>query len=150
MVSVDTLKKLDIFDGLPVSELKVIADISDVESCPRGTMAFSENREAKKLYVLLEGKVVIQFEVGRHQDAVVHTVAPGQAFGWSALVQPHKFTASAKCTEDCKLLTVDREGLRRLLEEDCRTGFIIMEKLAEIISMRLRDTRLQLISMIHG
>ncbi len=150
MLSFEILKKLDIFDGLPDSELKAIAGISEVIECPKGTMAFKENEEAKKLYVLIEGKVAIQFEVGRHQEAVVHSVASGQAFGWSALVQPYKFTAGARCMEDCKVLTVDREGMRRLLEEDCRVGFIIMEKLAEIISQRLRDTRIQLISMIHG
>lgn len=150
MVSVDILKGLDVFDDLPERDLTAIAKMSDAVECPSGTAVFRENDDAGKLYVLLTGKAAIHFEVGRHQEAVVHSVAPGQAFGWSALVQPYRFTASAKCMEDSRVLAVDREGLRRLIEEDCRVGFVIMEKLAGIISRRLRDTRIQLISMIHG
>jgi len=150
MVPVETLKKLDLFEGLDTDELNAITGLSDVEECGAGTMIFKENDEAKKLYVLLEGKVAIQFEVGRHQDANVHTVAPGQAFGWSALVQPYQFTASARCVTDSKVVTVDGYALKKLTDEDCHMGYIILEKLAEVISARLRETRLQLISMIHG
>lgn len=56
----------------------------------------------------------------------------------------------ARCQEDSLVITVDRAGLRRLMGRDCYLGFVIMEKLAEIISMRLRETRLQLTIMIHG
>ena len=150
MVNAEVLQKLDIFEGLTAPELDAVTEIADVASFPKGAIVFKENEEAGKLYVLLEGKVAIQFEVGRHLEAVVHTVTAGQAFGWSALVQPYQFTASARCMEDSKLVTVDREGLRRLLDLDCHIGFIIMEKLAELVSGRLRETRIQLISMIHG
>ncbi|MBI5696255.1 MAG: cyclic nucleotide-binding domain-containing protein [Nitrospirae bacterium] len=150
MVPVETLKSLDVFSGLTEFEMMEVARVCDTQDYPSGTMVFRENDDADRLYVLLAGRVAIQFEVGRHQDAVVHTSEAGQAFGWSALVQPYRFTASARCMSDSKILTVDREGLRALLSEDCHIGFIIMEKLAEIISKRLRETRIQLISMIHG
>jgi CRP-like cAMP-binding protein len=150
MVDAEILKKLDIFEGLTAPELKAVTQISEVAEYPKGAMVFKENEEAGKLYVLLEGRIAIQFEVGRHLEAVVHTVTPGQAFGWSALVQPYQFTASARCMDDSRVVTVDREGLRNLLELDCRIGFIIMEKLAELVSGRLRETRIQLVNMIHG
>ncbi|MBI5190507.1 MAG: cyclic nucleotide-binding domain-containing protein [Nitrospirae bacterium] len=150
MVPVETLKNLDVFGGLTEFEMMEVARVCDTHDYPAGSMVFRENDDADKLYVLLEGRVAIQFELGRHQDAVVHTATGGQAFGWSALVQPYRFTASARCMDDSKILTVDREGLRGLLAEDCHIGFIIMEKLAELISGRLRETRIQLISMVHG
>lgn len=150
MVPVETLKRLDVFDGLTDFELMEVARVCDTREYPTGSIVFKENSDADKLYVLLDGRVAIQFEVGHHQEAVVHTSTGGQAFGWSALVQPYKFTASARCMDDSSILTVDRDGLRNLLAEDCHIGFIIMEKLAEIISQRLRETRIQLISMIHG
>lgn len=150
MVPVETLRKLDVFDGLTEFELMEVARVCETREYPVGSMVFRENEDAAKLYILLTGRVAIQFEVGRHQEAVVHTATGGQAFGWSALVQPYKFTASARCMENSNVLTVDREGLRTLLAEDCHIGFIIMEKLAELISGRLRETRMQLISMIHG
>jgi CRP/FNR family cyclic AMP-dependent transcriptional regulator len=150
MVSADILAGLDIFSGLTEKELEAATAITDLVSYERGGVIFRENEEAVDLYVLLEGRVAIEFEVGHHQEAVVHIVREGQAFGWSALVQPYRFTATARCQQDCHVITVDRAGLRRLMDKDCYMGFVIMEKLAELISGRLRETRLQLISMIHG
>ena len=150
MVDAEILQRLDVFDGLTPHELKAVTGISELVEYPKGSMVFKENEDARKLYVLLEGKVAIQYEVGRNMEAIVHTVTAGQAFGWSALVQPYQFTASARCMEDSSIVTVDRASMRGLIEMDCHLGFLIMEKLAELISGRLRDTRIQLISMIHG
>ena len=150
MVPVETLKKLDVFDGLNKTELEAVQGIAREEDFPRGTVIFNENEEAKSLFVLLQGNVAIQFEVGRNRQAIVHSVSSGQAFGWSALVPPHRFTASAKCVNKCKVVAVDTGGLRRLLDMDCHMGFVLMEKLSELVSARLRDTRMQLISMLHG
>ena len=150
MVDVGTLRKLDIFEGLSDAGLEAVSEHAGTEEYPAGFVIFREGEEAGKLYVLLEGRVAVQFDVARHQEAVVHTPKPGMAFGWSALVQPCLYTSTARCMQDSKVITIDREGLRDLLEQDCHTGFIIMEKLAQLISARLRDTRIQLISMIHG
>ena len=150
MVPVEILKNLDVFDGLTPLELEAITEISEIVTFPRGSMIFREGDEADDLFLLLSGKVSIEFEVGRHQDAVVHSVMPGQAFGWSGLIHPYLFTASARAAEDSKVVTVQRDRLRKLLDMDCHMGFVIMEKLAELITARLRDARIQLISLLHG
>jgi len=150
MVPVEILKRLDIFDGLTEAEMKSITEIAELRECPKGSVIFKENQDAEMLYVLLLGNIAIHFETGRHQEAIVHSVGAGQAFGWSALVQPYQFTASARCVNNSKLVCIDRKKLRDLLNMDCHMGFVIMEKLAELVSTRLRDTRLQLISLLHG
>jgi CRP-like cAMP-binding protein len=150
MVPAEILRKLELFDGLTADELNAVTGLANVVEYPKGSMIFKENESAEHLYVLLEGMVAIQFELARNQTAVVHTSTAGQAFGWSAMVQPYKFTASARCVADSKVVTVDGENIRKLAREDCHVGFVIMEKLAQVISTRLRETRMQLISAIHG
>lgn len=150
MVPVEILKTLDIFDGLTKPELDAVSRIAEEKDYPKGAVIFKENDDSESLYVLLQGNVSINFEIGRHQEAIVHSVSAGQAFGWSALVQPFQFTASAKCVNNSKIVVIDRHALRALLDQDCHMGFVIMEKLSELVSERLRDTRLQLISMLHG
>jgi CRP/FNR family cyclic AMP-dependent transcriptional regulator len=150
MVPIETLKGLDIFDGLSEKELESLTEIAEIAELPKGSIIFREHEDANNLFVLLHGNVAIQFEVGHHRDAVVHSVGSGQAFGWSALVQPYQFTATARCINASTLVTISRVKLRDLMEEDCHMGFVIMEKLAELVSERLRETRIQLISMLHG
>jgi CRP/FNR family cyclic AMP-dependent transcriptional regulator len=150
MVTADILKTLDIFEGLTDRELEEVSRISEIRECPKGTVIFRENEDSESLYLLLQGNVAINIEIGRHQEAIVHSVGAGEAFGWSALVQPYQFTASAMCVNNSRIVVIDRFALRKLIDLDCHMGFVIMEKLAELVSERLRDTRLQLISMLHG
>ena len=42
------------------------------------------------------------------------------------------------------------KDLHNFCLEDCRLCYMIMENLARTISIRLKDTRLQLISLLHG
>jgi CRP-like cAMP-binding protein len=68
----------------------------------------------------------------------------GRTFGWSALIEPRRYTASAVCLGEVKVLAIDRADLMKLLEEDLQLGFTVMKKVAEINSSRLRNTRSQL------
>jgi len=150
MVPVDELWKFDVFKGLTEGEVKALSDICGKVDIKKGQFVFREGEEARDLFILLEGRVSMLFEVGRGREAVVHTVNEGEAFGWSALVQPYRFTATAKALEDSTVVAVDGPELKKFMDKDCYLGFVIMEKLAELISSRLRDTRLQMINLVHG
>jgi len=150
MVPRETLWKLDVFKGLTEREVEALSEISETVEYGPDSVIFRESEEARDLHILLEGRVSMLFEVGRGREAILHTVAEGEAFGWSALVQPYRFTASAKALEKSMVVSVDGPALKKLMDKDCYLGFVIMEKLAELISARLRDTRLQMINLVHG
>jgi hypothetical protein len=50
---------------------------------------------------------------------------------------------------DSRLVAIDAKDLRRISDEDCELGYIIMRRTANVIAARLLVTRLQLIN-IHG
>jgi len=150
MVAAEELWKLDVFKGLTENEVKALSDISEKVDLKAGQFVFREGEEARDLFILLAGRVSMLLEVGRGREAVVHSVDAGEAFGWSALVQPYRFTATAKALEESRVVAVDGQALKKLMDKDCYLGFVIMEKLAELISSRLRDTRLQMINLVHG
>jgi CRP-like cAMP-binding protein len=150
MVPTDVLWRLDVFKGLTDKEVKAVSGISETLDFKKDSVVFRDNDDARDLYILLEGRVSMLFEVGRGREAIVHTAGEGEAFGWSALVQPYRFTSTAKALEDSRVVSVDGPELKKLMEKDCYLGFVIMEKLAELISSRLRDTRLQMINLVHG
>jgi len=147
MVPVELLKRMDVFEGLTEEDLRKIAAIAEERTYDAGQMIFAENDMATKLFLVQEGRVAIQFALGDRRRATVQTVGKGHLVGWSALVEPYRFTASAVAVVPSRLIAVDGQGLQELFQADCRLGFIIMHRLAVIISERLRDTRLQLISL---
>jgi CRP-like cAMP-binding protein len=150
MVPLDLLRTSEVFDGLIDDELAPIAKMSYQRTFGTGDQVFGESEEAKNLYIVSSGRVGILIEIGRGRQTVVDTITPNGSFGWSALVPPYFYTGSAQCLEPTQVLVVPGEELRGLCMDNCRICHTIMERLASIISSRLKDTRIQLISLMYG
>ena len=150
MVPLDLMRASEVFDGLSDDELAPIAKMAHLQSFGAGDLLFGENEEAKYLYTVTTGRVGILIDIGKGRQTVVDTIGPDRSFGWSALVPPYLYTGSAKCLEPTQVLVVPGEELRGLCLDNCRICHVIMERLASIISARLKDTRIQLISLMYG
>ncbi len=151
MIDYDDLIRIDLFDDLTEEELKSIREICSEERYAPGEFIFKEGSQAKRLYVLKEGKVSIEIQVGDNKHLSVFTISQGaDLFGWSALVEPFKFTASARCVDAATVLAVDGVKLMGLIEKDYRMGFLIMRRILRFISQRVRDSRLQLIHCYYA
>lgn len=150
MVSPELLRRFPFFAGLTDEEIKSIAMISEEEKHQANTFIFRERGRAEKLFVLLEGTVDIMVntdEEGLEQETV-STLTHGDVFCWSSVVEPHVLTASAFTATPVTVVSIDGAGLRAMFELDCHLGYRILQKSAEIISSRLRDTRIQMLSMV--
>jgi len=150
MLSLELLRNSEVFDGLSDDELAPIAKMATEASYQAGEEIFAENDEARYLYVVTEGRVQVLINVGRGRQVVVDTVTRDGSFGWSALVPPYFYTGGAKCSEPTRVVAIPGDELRALCMDNCRICHTIMERLASIISARLKDTRLQLISLMYG
>ncbi len=150
MVPMDLLRSSEIFDGLSDDELAPIALMSSEARYEAGDQIFAENDEARNLFIVVEGRVQVMIDISRGRQIVVDTVTRDGSFGWSALVPPYVYTGGAKCSEPSRVLVVPGADLRDLCQVNCRVCHTIMERLSSIISARLKDTRLQLISLMYG
>jgi hypothetical protein len=71
-------------------------------------------------------------------------VGKGEIFGWSALVPPHRLTASARCQGKADVITINGKELLELLEKGGRSGYVVMKNLSALISSRLALTTIAL------
>lgn len=150
MVPVEALAQTPMFQSLSHAELADIAELSHRLDFEPGAAIFVEGRQADRLYILEEGKVVLEMKVEAGPDepprhTIIDVLSPGETFAWSSLVEPYTFTLSARCVKRCKVIAIDALGLRQLMQGDAALGFVILQRLAGIISRRLRDTREQLV-----
>lgn len=150
MVSPELLRRFPFFAGLTDEELKSIAMISDEKQYEANTFIFRERNRAEKLFVLLEGTVDIM--VDTDEEGLLHetvsTLGPGDVFCWSAVVEPNTLTASAVAATPVVVIAVDGAGLRAMFELDCHLAYRILQKSAHVISNRLKDTRIQMLSLV--
>jgi CRP-like cAMP-binding protein len=64
------------------------------------------------------------------------------------VVAPYHYTSSAECDEDAQLLIIPAGSFMNLLEKDPASGFIVMQRITEIIADRLRNSRQALLKTL--
>jgi CRP/FNR family cyclic AMP-dependent transcriptional regulator len=148
MVPTDALNQCELFADLNDEELDKIAQICHEETHEPEEVIFGERDVAEKIYILQKGRVAVQMhlrsDLEPNGDVTIEEVAPGQIFGWSALVKQRRFTASVRALEKVKVIAIKSADLNALFEENPHVGFVVMKRLADVISSRLRRTRQQL------
>ncbi|MCK5235336.1 MAG: cyclic nucleotide-binding domain-containing protein [Deltaproteobacteria bacterium] len=151
MIDSKWLGKVEFFKDLAEKEIKDISKLSEVVELKAGEVVFTEGDTAKGLYVLKSGKVSIEMSVSGEDRMSLYTVTKeGETFGWSALVEPFDMTASARCVEDSVLVVVSGEKLREYIQEDFHAGYLIMKRIARMMSRRVKTTRIQLLHSHYG
>ena len=109
-----------------------------------------EGHEAEYIYFLLDGEVSIQVSLTSRTETVTVSLINKafQSFGWSGVVPPHHFTATARCNEDSRILAVHGQKLIQILKREPKSGFMVMQRISEVIARRLRNSRIVLLKTL--
>ncbi len=147
MVSPELLRRYPFFVSLNDDQLKAIAMIAEEKTYPKDTILIKENTTATRLALLLEGDVDLIFSGGGEgaiTNALVGSIAPGEVYGVSSLIEPYKFISSARATVPVKVIEVDGMALRALMELDQKLGYTMMRNIAAAVLERLKYTQVEL------
>jgi CRP-like cAMP-binding protein len=134
MVTVDRLRKVEVFQGLGDEDLRKAASFCQEQSLPKGTVLCEEGARADKLLILEEGSVSIRFQKG--VNFCIQT--PGKILGWSFLVPPNRYTATAVTLVPSRVLVIKSPDFYELVHQETKMGLKIMENLAQIVASRLK------------
>ncbi len=148
MVTIERLKDFELFKGLTDDELKKIAELCQLHTLHEGDRIFEEGTRATNLHICCGGKIDIVTWVKKpwNRYVRVHQAQAGEAFGWSALVPPYVYSASAICAEEGEEIRIKGIDLLSLFHEYPHTGYKIMENLAADIGARMIQMRQALIT----
>lgn len=143
MVTNASLAEFPLFRNLPKELLEKIDVMGEEQSFPQGETIFREGERADKLHFLLQGEVLLRVKLTSRPESITVSVVSQkfESFGWSGIVPPYHYTASAVCETDCKILTIPGVKFMKLLEENPEAGFAVMQRLIELVSNRLRNSR---------
>lgn len=163
MISPELIRRYPFFAGLSTDQIVTLANVAEEVSVEEGHYFFHEGEEICCFDIVVEGAVGIVMELPdgdieqkisgqltgqlATKTEVLSTIGPGEMFAWSALIEPHITTASGKALTPCRVLKFDCRQLRETFQQDCRFGYLMMQKAAQVIRDRLRDTRIE--SLAH-
>ena len=149
-VTPEILKGMDTFEFLKLEELKDIAKLAKIEEFEQGDLIFKEGDKAEKIYMVLEGRVSTEITIYSEKRAPVYTMTKGKFFGYPSLLRVRKFTTAARCLDRVKVVTIAADELEnKIFKKDCRRGYLVMKRAAELIAQKLSDTRMQLLSLLQ-
>ena len=144
------LSEFPLFRNLPEELLDKVAAICEEAAFPQGESVFREGDKADKLHFLLEGVIVLKVKLTSRPESITVSAVNQryEGFGWSGIVPPYHYTATAICEADCKILTIPGEGFLKFLAADPAAGFTVMQRLTELIASRLRTSRQALLKTL--
>ena len=150
MIASEMLAEFDLFKGVSNDVLKEIASISDTIKLGKGEFVFREGEKADKLHLLISGSIALRVNLTSRPDSVTVSFIniPHQTLGWSGVVSPNHYTASAVCEEDTELLVIPSDKFMQILDARPDAGFKIMLRITQVIADRLRNSRQALLKSL--
>ena len=169
MLTITDLEAFPIFDGIPPDTMARIAQLAQTQEYDRNAIIFEEGQAATHLYGVLEGEVelsivfrdrVMKAEVRYEdyvrkrvdtieRDIVIEVLDPGDIFAWSSLSEPHRLTTTATSTEPTRVFAIDASELEAVLAQATDVGYLFMQRVATLISRRLRRRTEKLLESWH-
>ena len=141
----------ELFAELTEAELSKLAPLCSEFVAVEGGVIFTEGRNASNLYLVAEGQVALQKAIRvphatRSRRTTIVVCHPGDVVGWSAIVEPYKYTLSAVGWESSRLVSIEARMLRRAFDMYPEMAYKVMRSLSSVISRRLKQTADTLIS----
>jgi CRP/FNR family transcriptional regulator, cyclic AMP receptor protein len=144
MISPEVLRRYPYFAGVPEESLKSVAMLAEEKTIPAGKHLFSEGDPADYLNIIVQGQVNIQYLLGNGELRTVDTLVDGDILGWSAIIEPYKYTAIGTTTMDTQLVTIHAKRLRDLCDGEPLLGYHLTVEIAKLLAHRLESARIQL------
>jgi CRP-like cAMP-binding protein len=136
------IMEADLFRGVSQRFITRIAHGAEEQTYQKNSLIFRRGEEASHFYVLVEGHVGI--EIGEKEE-VLEVERPGEVFGWSALVEPYMYTASARSIKQTRAIRISRDLVEAAIKEHPEEGLAVLKNLTGIIAGRLRYAYQQLV-----
>ncbi len=143
---IEGLRTCELFDVINEGEMQVLlsalGDACEMGSCKGGDHVFDQGELSSRLYVIVDGQVLLQRAVNMGSKIAqwpLGLLGKGRAMGWSALLYgPRYCTASAICQKPSQIIAIEGDSLRSVLEKQPRIGFKVMDRLACMLGERLK------------
>ncbi len=139
------LNEIDLFKETNFEVMEEMAAIASEKSYDQGTVLFARGEPAGCLYVLVRGAIDLVIESGG-STIVYNLTEPGEIFGWSSLVDPGVYTASAVCARETKVVELPKKKLDKLFDLHPEVGLKVLRRLGRVFARRLSNVYQDLLS----
>lgn len=143
MINIDFLVNVPIFQGLNQAQLAKISKLCEEAEFEAGSKLFKQGEDAVYLWIVMEGQVDLRYDVAGNGCAEANTISsipPTGALGWSSFTSQNQYRLTGVCGDrPCKLIKIERQGLRQLFETDPDIGYAVISNVATVVGTRFHE-----------
>lgn len=144
MISPELIRRFPFFSGFKQDQIVTLAKYADELHVDKNHYFHKEGDELSNFYIIVDGEVnIVSTLPQKDKEVIISTLAAGDLFGWSALVPPYVSTAGAKAVIPTNVISFSSKELLKIFEKDCEFGFLMMQKVAQVIRDRLNAIRIE-------
>jgi len=144
----ETLSRFPLFQNLSRKDLQILAPIFHARTYAAGVTIIEQGEKAVCLYLLTSGDVTIRYKPYDGETINLNHLGKGGVFGWSAVLGNPQYSSSVVCNMPCEALVVAGKDLRDLETKHPHTARVVLDQLANAVSMRWEDAQTQVKSML--
>jgi CRP/FNR family cyclic AMP-dependent transcriptional regulator len=127
------LKTINLFEAMTPEQLKILTNISAEVTYQSGHILFNEGDPAEHLYIIVDGEINIIKSHGAPDEVRLAILGEKKSFGEIALFGSEGRSATAIANMDTTFLSMKKEHLHLLIQENPTIATAIVFQLANMI-----------------
>jgi len=139
MTLTDAVKEHSFLAGLSEPQAEKLIGLACEVRFRENELILTAREQSKYFYLLLEGTVCIEVSA-RSYVVCIQALGPGEAFGWSALLDHHDTLFQVRAREVCRALRIDSADLDKALRTDPLLAVEVLRRALKLAAERVRAT----------
>jgi CRP-like cAMP-binding protein len=131
-VTIEQLQQIPLFSGLDRDQLVQLQAHAVVKPYARGEIILHEgDRLPAQLFAVLDGRIEIKKTASTGKETLLRTLPAGELFAAPALFGNHTAPATVVAEQACQILTVERDALLGMIQNNPELALQIIAVLNE-------------------
>lgn len=145
----DAVHHVSFLKGLDREQLDLLIPLLEPFNVPAETVVFFQGDKATYLYLIIHGSVAICYKPYDGPQITLTHLNVGDVFGWSSVVGSATYTSTIVAETDLEALRIRGVDLIQLCVEDPQSSYVILDRLAEVVSPRWKHAKTQIQAMLQ-
>jgi CRP-like cAMP-binding protein len=130
--------------ALTAAQRAALAGMAETTEIEQEQTIFGSGERSRFFYLLVSGTAFLELQTPVY-TVCIQQLGPGEAFGWSALVDEPYRAFQVRARVPCKVVRISGDRLREACDADDSLGAIVYRQLSSLIARRLRaaETRFE-------
>ena len=128
------LRKIQIFEGLSVSELATIASIAEEATFAPGEIVIKEGDPGETMYLVTSGEVTVIKGYGSPREIELDRIQGGDYFGEMALFDDAPRSATIRAGGESRMLVLHKREFTEIVREYPQIAL----EICKVLSLRIR------------